>query len=449
MGQWGFIGGESFMKNPFECKRSETEAESVEPAPAEQKPEWSTEYRLEWTIWILCMGLLAGMALSRKLWIVGDRLYPVIPFIGETPFPDWLHALMSISLVMSVTCMALRKGRRNVFAAMCVTLSVFLAVMDQTRLQPWFYQYTLMLLPFIHWKSADRMHSADRNLIMTSMQMIMIGIYFWAGFHKLGTIFPTVWTDSVAAPLLEKLSGRWAESVQAFGTWIPWIEILTGLFLIIPATRIIGVLLALGMHITILVLIGPFMSNSNSVIWPWNITMMGLVWVLFSGNKRPFIPGEWPASLLSSRCVIALLALLVWVLPFFSTYGIWDKYLSFHLYSGTGHRYSLILNSGMEEKLPFRIRKYVTPATEMTYAELNAGRWSMQELNVPPVSEGRVMIKWCRAMMKFGFVEYEAFIHHDAPYLKNKAPAKYSPKELSEMSQIPPLPNREVHTEGD
>lgn len=435
------------MKNPFECKRNKVE--SVSGKPAGRNPEWSSDARLEWSIWILCIGLLAGMGLSRKLWFVGDRLYPMIPFIGEDPFPAWLHALMSMSLVMSVTCMALRKGRRNVFAAMSVTLSVFLAAMDQTRLQPWFYQYTLMMLPFIYWKGADRMNVADRNLIMTSMQIILIGIYFWAGFHKLGTTFPMVWTDSVAAPLLDKLSGRWAESVQAFGNWIPWIEMLTGLFLIVPAMRTIGVLLALGMHITILMLIGPFMSHSNSVIWPWNITMMGLVWVLFSGNRRPFIQGDWPDAPLSSRFVAVLLLLLVWVMPFFSVYGIWDRYLSFHLYSGTAHRYVLIFNAGTENKLPFRYREYVIPATELSPAELNAGWWSMQELNVPHVSEGRVMIKWCRAMMNSDFENDDVYIHHDAPYLTNKAPAKYSPREIREMSQIPPLPNRKDNSTDD
>ena len=129
-------------------------------------------------------------------------------------------------------------------------------------------------------------------------------------------------------------------------------------------------------------------------------------------------------------------------MPSFSLNGKWDRYLSFHLYSGQdGHRYSLIaLPSGLK-KLPAKFHQYLS-AEPGTVPELNAGMWSYEELRIPLVTDDRVMLLWCKSLMRIGFGDDDCFIHHDLPLDTTRGNARYKPSEIRSMSRIPPLPSK-------
>src|SRR5690349_21258256 len=90
------------------------------------------------------LALLAGFALSPKLWL-SSRFYPLSPvwsFIRPFGSPGdaiVFGALIALLIGVSVA------PRREVWAAVFVLLAL-VALQDQSRWQPWFYQYVLMLL---------------------------------------------------------------------------------------------------------------------------------------------------------------------------------------------------------------------------------------------------------------------------------------------------------------
>lgn len=58
------------------------------------------------------------------------------------------------------------------------------------------------------------------------------------------------------------------------GLAIPIIEIALGLGLLLAKKKILFAYLIIGMHIFILIFLGPAGINYNSIIWFWNILMI-------------------------------------------------------------------------------------------------------------------------------------------------------------------------------
>jgi len=220
---------------------------------------------------------------------------------------------------------------------------------------------------------------------------------------------------------------------------VPWLEMGVAGLLIFTRTRWLGVGLACVMHLGILILVGPLMGDSNEVIWPWNLAMMLLVVLLFSSRER----GQWKVSIRQarwgSRFSLVAIGSLVLIMPYFSSTGKWDRYLSFHLYTGTEHRYSLILLPRGLKKLPAEYHPYLK-GEPPKLKELDAGTWSMVELKVPLVSEDRTMLQWCKTMMEVGeFQARDSFIHHDMLRNDKLSPQQLWPDMVKRMEVMPPL----------
>src|SRR5262245_43053293 len=108
----------------------------------------------------VCGAMLAGMLLSWKLWLPPPaRTYPLVPFWDGLPAihpwlgEAWLSALLALIVLVPVTVF-LPWGRSVLW--LFVGLAVLLIQWDQTRLQPWVYQYLVMLvcLGFYPWRSS-------------------------------------------------------------------------------------------------------------------------------------------------------------------------------------------------------------------------------------------------------------------------------------------------------
>ena len=103
------------------------------------------------------LGLAAGFVLSPKLW-VSSRFYPL------APVP--VHGLPHISYPLDYVCFGVlwlllaliaTAVRPRIYIVGFVALLLFLALLDQTRWQPWVYLYLFMLIPFASysWRAND------------------------------------------------------------------------------------------------------------------------------------------------------------------------------------------------------------------------------------------------------------------------------------------------------
>jgi hypothetical protein len=334
--------------------------------------------------WVICTALLAGLAISPRLWIT-DRAFPTVPAFSELPeLPNWLCLALSCAMALFVALAALLPRPRLLLLAI-PTCGAILVLFDMNRLQPWFYQYLLMILALglVRWDLSDDRYAKQALAICG---VILGFLYIWSGIQKANPAFAANVFPWLLEPLSKVVGEAATRQLATSAIVVPVFETLIGILLIVPWTRTMGLFGAVGMHLLLLFLLGPFGHDYNSVIWPWNLAMLAMALVIFFGNEEPVLRPAWSPML--GKAVIVLVGFL----PILSFFERWDNYTSASLYSGRTRDGWIMLS----EPAANRLAEMLTPAENSRLDQvfdgysLDASSWSMAELNVPLYPEKRV-----------------------------------------------------------
>jgi hypothetical protein len=388
-------------------------------------------WTLSFVVRVVCVGFIASLALCPKLWME-DRLFPLVPVFDWLNLPALVHTGMYGGMFVCLGVLMWRP--MTVWAAACLVALWFgLVLQDQMRLQPWAYQYVLMLVP-LFWR--------DKREMLRVARMVIIAVYFWGGVHKFGAQFTSFYQGTLIAPWLTEEGGAFQDLLRSAGGLIPWIETAMALLLIFPVTRRAGVVLAWGTHVIILVWLGPLGQSINTVIWPWNMAMVVLVSALFWNWRLPLLS---LVELKAQRAVGWVVFVLVWVMPLFSIFGKWDKYLSFHLYSGHQQRVILALSpSGVEKMKNYEAFLLSKRFFDGMPKELELMPWAIYELNAPFVSEDRIAFAVARKVVEVnGLDDSDGFFYRDYPMKLDQFGFEViKPSELRTKKRLSPLVER-------
>ncbi len=334
----------------------------------------------------IALGLLAGFLLSPKLWL-SARFYPATPvlsFLKPLSFPFDYVVFVGMLLCL---CVAGVLGKPSKPIAAFLIFAVALAMLDQSRWQPWFYQFVFMLAA-LGLALRSRAGAAEQEAALNTCRLIVVSVYFWSGLQKANAGF----VNDVFPWLMEPFS-KFFPRIVRFGMIVPVTEVVIGLALLTKRFRTAALLLAIAMHAFILLAIGPSGQNKNSVVWSWNLVMAFCVFVLFwRGNDFTWKDLLWPKTAFH-RLVLVLFS----VAPLLSTVNLWDNYLSWALYAGNKNDASLYISDAVDDKLPEQIEQYTTEENPSLY-KLNVTRWSEGEMNVPAYPEPRIYKNVARAI---------------------------------------------------
>jgi hypothetical protein len=362
-----------------------------EATPREEARGWAsnrasrdTSRRLAWLRPSLAAGLGAGLLLSPNLW-VSTRAYPLTPIWDAVPPLSYPadHALLGL-FVAVVAGAGIAWGRAvGWLAAGALALAALLVLGDTSRLQPWFYQYSFMLLALCLY-GWGRVGTTDT---LNACRLIVVATYFWSGLQKANAGFFEVTYPWLVGPLTERLPD-WASPALLSGAYaVPAVEAAIGIGLLTRRFRKPAVVGALLMHAFIMLCVGPWGNDHNTVVWPWNFAMSAFVLVLFWRARDEPSPSKilGPGRSLSlgfalRAAVLALFALM----PLFSFFGLWDSYLSSSLYSGASKQ------------------GYVMEWDGSDWQGTGIGNLAVQELNTPAYPEERIFKsvfaqRWCEA----------------------------------------------------
>jgi len=336
--------------------------------------------KLVWLKVTIAAALICGFGLSWRLWI-SSRLFPLSPvgdYLPAVPFPFdriWFFLLLTLLLAIALT------SRPHKLIASFLALTGLLSLWDQTRWQPWFYQYFFMLaaLVFYTWKKPE---TKNRNAALSTCRLIVVLTYFWSGVQKLNANFvKEAWPDFVSA-----MFHRLSEAVQALPPFlilmVPLLEILVALGLLTRKYRNVAVVFAVAIHILILLLL--VASGENTVVWPWNIAMALFVVILFWQGKGP----SAREILMPKNPLHAVVLLLFGILPVFSFVDLWDSYLSSALYSGNTDQAVIYVSPAVIDRIPAAIHPHIWRRSAPFFLDIN--RWAYGELNVPAYPEPRI-----------------------------------------------------------
>lgn len=330
----------------------------------------------------VALGLLLSMVTSHNLW-AGQRWFPVCPMVKDLYLaPPYDYILLAVEVILLLLLVVSSKTRLLIF--FILLLNIWYVMLDQNRLQPWFFIYNCFLLAllFYNWR-IDNVNTYNSFFIV--LQLCLSAVYVYSGLQKINPGFINETYPWFIKPLASVFSERQMLALNKTGYIIPVYEIFLGLSLLLKPLRFIAIPLVIILHTTIIILMGPFGNNYNSVIWPWNLAMMVLALLLFSGktNERYF-----SVSNLFNLPVFYLLMLLFWILPAFNLFNKWETYLSFSLYSGNNHNGKIELSEKACERLPLYVKHFVVE--ENGQAILYPKLWGLQELNAPMYPEKRV-----------------------------------------------------------
>jgi hypothetical protein len=273
------------------------------------------------------LACFTGLLLSPKLWL-STRYFPLSPVSAKlpeipAPFDYFLYVLLLLLLILVAAL-----ERRAIYLALFLALALLLGLLDQSRWQPWFFQYVFMLAALCQYNSGSP-EQDRRKAMLNSCRLIVAGTFFWSGIQKLNFSFVNRIFPSLIGPYLKFLFGSFSFLPHFLIIVVPLLEIFIGVGLLTRKFRNVAVVTAVIMHLFILMLLVPV--RLNSIVWPWNVAMASFVVILF-WRDREFSASEvlLPRKLSFQIVVIVLFG----VMPLFSFFGLWDSYLSAALFSG-------------------------------------------------------------------------------------------------------------------
>lgn len=326
---------------------------------------------------IAIVAMLIMVAYAPKLWF-GTKSFPVIPRFDFIPLPNEIFTyVFSIGLIGLLVLFFIKP--KKIIGISIVFLYIYLALVDQNRLQPYFYQSILTVF-IVSYLRKNRKHSI---IVLHALMLIFIATYFWSGILKLNDNFYPIWTSA------------FNKHFDYLPTWfnyyfiraIPFIEAIIGVFLLFNKTRKLGVIAVVTMHLGITILLILFGYGYNVI--PWNLQNILSVIILFWSFKSTFTMDILTQFFNYKKAVVLFITFL---LPFTNLFGFWDHLLSFSFFTANLNYYYVELN---EEKLiphlPENIKYYVFDYDGKKIINLND--WAGTENGVLFYPEDRVAYK--------------------------------------------------------
>ncbi|MEO6488726.1 MAG: hypothetical protein ABIO04_02205 [Ferruginibacter sp.] len=307
-----------------------------------------------------------------NLWLA-ERLFPLVPIHTSLSLvPAFFHTLIfAVSIAGMVWFLFF--PRKKIMIAILL-MEILSCCLDQNRWQPWEYQFLFM--------GAAYVMSQNEKQTIILWQLIITGLFFFSGLFKFNSSFiHDVWQHLILNQWLG-ITNPGINLVRA-GYCLPLLEMLSALGLYFTFTRKASVLILCAMHLFILLLLGPIGLNINAVVWPWNLLMIGLLFLILYRHKI-----EITRAAMLHRLTWVIL-LFWWTLPWLQLAGYWDKYLSSVLYGGGVEQLYICVNNieAQSEMAGYIQHKFwLIPCSSV----LPVFNWGVKEMKTAPYPEPRI-----------------------------------------------------------
>jgi predicted DCC family thiol-disulfide oxidoreductase YuxK len=340
--------------------------------------------RIFWIKTAVILGFLLSITLSAPLWLT-DRLYPLVPV---TNVLSALPATISTTLfgVFILTLLlALVLARPRIAVIISVASGISLILLDQSRFHPWVYHYltTLFLLGCFSWRRDD---DSGKDVFLATVRLMIGSMYVWSGIQKLNPYFMEQVFPWMASSIVPVTGTGVSHALIGIGVLIPFVEVTIGVGLFVDRYRRSAILGATAMCVFVLGAIGPFGHDWNRVVWPWNVTLLILVFLAFARTTEgiTFVESLRVVRGKAAQAIIVLFG----IMPILSFVNLWDSYPSWSLYSGTITTGTLAFDAATRARVPDVLHQYIVMNDDLYTVDITT--WSMGELHVPPYPEPRI-----------------------------------------------------------
>lgn len=348
----------------------------------------SIEKKINLSAGVILLTFFAQFFISKELWIPNERDYPLIPYFLFLPIASnksidtFLIFLTFVSFIFLIW-----KPNEKKYLLLFFIPSLLLILEDSIRLQPWFYLHLVMIGIITFEKQLSKEN------VIRFLQWIVIAIYFWSGFNKLNIafaweIFPWFTQHLGIGETyflgMDNLNTFPLPSQNNIAFILPTFEMITAILLVIPRFRLIGISIVFILHLVSLYAIGPLGHNWNKIVWPWNIEMPILTFLLFYKLENITAKNYLMEQFLLVKTKTGLLILtLFFVLPAFTFIGIWDKALSLHLYSGNSDEMEFYFDGYEDNLVNTSLAGHLYLDTTDMKSAMRVEYWAIEQTGVP------------------------------------------------------------------
>ncbi|WP_019037000.1 hypothetical protein [Psychroflexus tropicus] len=298
--------------------------------------------------------------MSVKLWWSWNRTFPELPIhdaLLNTP-SQVSNSISFLSVVFMI--LALIKPKQILLVSILV-LELFLMGLDQVRWQPSIFQFMVTL----------SLGLLSPRLFKSYFFFLLSVTYIFSGLQKLNLGFINfIWGKFFLIDFLNIAPEiAFHRAVKAIGFALPLTEISLGLILWTKFRNWAWSFIIV-MHFLLLFALGPFGTNFNSIIWPWNVLMIVFAALFLEDRCSDYKLNHF------RNVSFIILGIVIVILPVFSFFGKHSPLMSFSLYSGgTDFLYAYSPTTQPDFKtLTYKGKEYISVFD-----------WSMKELNVPMV----------------------------------------------------------------
>ena len=332
---------------------------------------------------VYACGAAALLAATWRLWN-GQSEFPQAPMFGfavsiPRSFDGALLATMTAALV-AACFVRTRRAAWLIFAAAWGTS----AVLDQHRVQVWAWHIVLCGLIIAT--------SAPRDVVRR-LRWLTIGIYGWSAFSRADFAFVDGLGSQIAQGLvasigIERVS---PEAARAISMGFPVGEALTAILLASSRTRRFGLISSFVMHGCLLAALGPTGLGHEWGVLLWNALFVVQNVLLFRGSAVDVTPwlhvagDERPVRWIGNSILIIAL-----VLPAFQSFGLWDVWPSWAVYSARGGWTTVSIHADDVDLLPAGVKPFVLPPAPLSdWQAIDVDEWSRSTLACPANPDAR------------------------------------------------------------
>lgn len=332
---------------------------------------------------------------SYKAW-GADRLYPVVPYFDFLEdVPHRVHLSLFYLSLFGLLWLIVRKPNR-ILIGILLLVEISSCLLDTLRWQPWEYMYICILgVYFASFK--------DKRNIRFLLHLLFVAMYIFTGIHKLNRNFlDLIWVKMILTNFFGiSLAGIVKYKLYFLGFLLPLSEMIVGIMLLFAKNKRRISFFLMGIHITILFIIGPLGLNINSIIWFWNLAIICMLLLLYKEPIRIdfkwFILKNW-------------FWMVLWMgMPILSFSGYWFQYFSFNLYSGKGNYMYLCFDTTETKMQDFSLDVTNKFCEDKLLVDLS--NWSLKETNLVPIPDESVRMKVADKIQKT-YPEVKIYHYH-------------------------------------
>lgn len=338
-----------------------------------------------------------GLILSTySLWIpISSNELPQIPaFAALCNTPEFVDAILLAALLVGMLAL-LSERASMVTVGCCMTIlsGVALVLLNQHRLQPWFYQFLLFALIFML-ASPQRQILWLRILVISIYAYSALGKFDFQFFHTVGQQFLDGSLGAVGVAV-----ERWPMNTRLMAVALfPVVELvlaaglLAGTLTRRPALQWTVSIAACLFHLALMMILGLGLRHSwGVVLWNFQFAIQAiLLFGYFTPSKQANDSDARPTLLASLRSTCAHAALCcALIMPLFERFGYWDHWTSWALYAPHSSRVELYVAQTAVGKLPDSLRQLMKVETDVLWVRVPMAQWSLAQTGAPIYPQAR------------------------------------------------------------